>query len=464
MCRFLALAGLLLSSAMSAAQGVAYYPLGEGDRWTYEHFLRGPNNASLSFQGYRTVIAGADTTVGGETYRSMDVRWLRFTQETDSTARCLARVRPDTGSPEWISLRGVCGALEHEIPFGTASPSVDTYYIGRVRFTGTRRGAGSGSSSGVAVEGVGVVEARRTSSGPGGWPTQKLLAATIGGTTLVAMPEPTAWRTFQPLGVGDRWLYRIVRIRFASTSFDSYQALGTTMVGDREYVTIRRSQYDESGDLTGTSTLLWRSSDEAGCVVTRATDGSESCVLGGQVARHRTQIRTRSLTLADGESWTTPSIQGGYTYAPFPYDYWYLAEGIGFVSRDSNSGGSGGGNPVSTRLVYARVGAVEVGTTPAWMAWAVSGEPPVSPPALTIRLAGPNPTRGEVRLRIDGPAGRPVTVRTTDVLGRTVDQRVLVPGPGGSAVTLDLRRHAAGVYVIRLTSPDGQAVLAVTKN
>lgn len=65
----------------------------------------------------------------------------------------------------------------------------------------------------------------------------------------------------------------------------------------------------------------------------------------------------------------------------------------------------------------------------------------------------PNPARGQFRLRTDMPIAYPITLRVTDIYGRTVAQRDLPELAHETTVSLD--RISSGTYLVELTSDQG---------
>ena len=72
----------------------------------------------------------------------------------------------------------------------------------------------------------------------------------------------------------------------------------------------------------------------------------------------------------------------------------------------------------------------------------------------------PNPSAGEFTLNLtDAPTGN-ARLTVTDALGRLVQRTTLTAGTSGALThTLDLRTQAVGMYVLRLTLPDGRTAV-----
>ena len=71
----------------------------------------------------------------------------------------------------------------------------------------------------------------------------------------------------------------------------------------------------------------------------------------------------------------------------------------------------------------------------------------------------PNPSAGEFAVRLEGAPAGLTRLAVVDALGRTVHAASLTAGATGLAHTLDLRQQAEGVYLLRLTLPDGRTAV-----
>ncbi len=94
----------------------------------------------------------------------------------------------------------------------------------------------------------------------------------------------------------------------------------------------------------------------------------------------------------------------------------------------------------------------------------VSSEGEAAPEAaLTLRPAYPNPFSGTTTLRYDLPVAGPMRMAVYDVLGREVAALRDGPAPAGDGVvTLEAAGLPAGVYLVRMTTPSGNASQTVT--
>lgn len=455
---------VLLTAAAPAvsAQGASYYPLNEGDEWTYERTSTS-RGTFAEFVGYRHVAARADTTIGGEPYRLLDVTFRDVAQTVDSTARCAARVDPASGAPVWVALSGTCEAYENGIPFGTAPVANSTFYVGETPYTGRQRVVTqSDVERGAASEGVGLLRA----AGPGvagefPWlgltiPRQTLLRARVSGVTYGEMPSPMAWREFAPLAVGDRHLYRS-ESRNGVTRYYLRAVVGTREVQGVAYAVVTT----RSPGVPDVESYR-RFRDDLGCVVLRQPDGSESCTQAGTTIHVRSKIRAGTVVI-EGEPFPGRIISDYATAETSTQQITFVA-GIGIVSETYSN--TTPANYSRYNLVYASVGGVEVGTEPAWAQWpAVAAEEsgPV-PASLTLRAPVPNPTSAVALLRVESDAARLVRLVVADALGRVVERRDVLVLEGVSEISVDLRRQAAGVYRVRLSDDRGAtSVVAVTR-
>ena len=113
-----------------------------------------------------------------------------------------------------------------------------------------------------------------------------------------------------------------------------------------------------------------------------------------------------------------------------------------------------------TRRTPSSIGAFEFGGQP------VAGEDgPAAgdaPAAFALSAAAPNPFRGQTTLRVTLATSEPVEVALYDALGRRV--QTLYSGTPASTVdvTVDGRRLAPGVYVVRMTGASASATQRVT--
>jgi len=88
-----------------------------------------------------------------------------------------------------------------------------------------------------------------------------------------------------------------------------------------------------------------------------------------------------------------------------------------------------------------------------------AGEPHPVPTAISLDAPAPNPVHGTTRLSYALPAASDVRLTLYDAIGRLVWRRDEVGRPAGThSVDLDASALAAGVYVLRLVTEDGDAV------
>lgn len=458
---------VVLSTSAQAQGAPAFYPLGDGDTWTYERMDRDGNSESR-FTGYRRVTVLSDTTIEGDAYKTARVEFLRFSQAIDSTSRCAVRLVGADAVVEWRSVRGACGASESGLPLGSVVPATQLYFIGGLPYEGPTRTASASYPYPYALtaEGVGAVMTRIW---PGGVSEQQnLLAATVGGTPYGEMPGPTAWRAFQPLFVGDRWAYQRVLSRLSpyQTSYRTYTVAGTQAVDGVPYFRVVVTNYDAAFAVVAAQTQLWRHRDDLGCVVIRGGSGVETCRYEGYdegLASVRVQSLMRDGTVDIGGQTVVARVirdscgAGGGG----PGGAIAIAAGIGSVSTSRNSGGSGGGFNSEDQLMYARIGGVkfvEYGAAPSWAVWnaPTGGEDGAdTPEAFAARLAGPNPTRSAVSLHVRIPYASSVRLDVYDVLGRRVTGGVEDVPAGDQTVAVDLTGQAPGAYLVRVTGPGG---------
>lgn len=84
-------------------------------------------------------------------------------------------------------------------------------------------------------------------------------------------------------------------------------------------------------------------------------------------------------------------------------------------------------------------------------------------PAASVEVAlGPNPARGSVTVRVAPSQAGSVRVELLDLLGRRVAVVEETVGAGEASVRVPLAGVPAGVYVVRVATPDGRAVRRLT--
>lgn len=451
--------GLALASS-SAAQGSEFYPLAEGDMWTYEQSTDVNFGSFDSFTGYRRVEARGDTLIAGETYRLVDVTSLDHVLRTTATARCAVRVQPATETPEWIALHGDCGADEAGLSF-SEPPATGDYTVGGIPYTGPIRiGRLSGVDYAVQAFQIGLVYGMTPFTDSGDRRLQRLHVATVGGTTYGAPLDSTAWREFAPLAVGTRHLYHRSS-RHSGAGYYSRSVVSATSIDGRDYAVVAVQNYSLQGVLLDTQTVYERYRDARGCVVRL---GSETCSWGGMDEDLRLRSKVEPGAVIIGGQTVARPVFRDTRRTGFADGYVSYASGIGLVSYHSGSaGGPGGGSWDAGVLEYAQIEGESYGTLPAWVTWPVAGEPLPSSARLALRLAGANPTRGIARLLVESATSRTVELTVTDILGRVVERRSLVLSPGTTPVAVNLQPHADGVYRVRVAEDGRQAAtLAVT--
>ncbi|HEX8387262.1 MAG TPA: hypothetical protein VF576_13810, partial [Rubricoccaceae bacterium] len=255
----------MVAASGRAQDASAFYPLNDGDTWTFERLEHYPSSADR-FAGYRRVTVVSDTTVGGAPYKTARVEYLRFSQEVESTAHCVVRV-VGGGAPrvEWASVRGTCGAPESGLTF-ESEPAMATYHVGGLPYESLTRVSNWNTypyPTVLIAENVGLVATTGISGG--GFFPETLLHATVGGVSYGEMPGPQAWRAFQPLGVGDRWAFqlddRLPGSPQVRRTYETLDATGEVTVNGLLYYRVVRKTYDAAYAITVTTAQLWRHDD-----------------------------------------------------------------------------------------------------------------------------------------------------------------------------------------------------------
>ncbi len=456
------LVGLALSlwAHTALAQGTDFYPLNQGDTWTFEQVRETVFNQFAQLEGYRQVDVVGDTLIAGAAFRLATVTYLDYALRPTSSARCAVRVDAQGTRSQWIPLRGACGALENGLEFAGLVPVTESMQIGYLFYdVSTLTNPSDGSTNGfyyaILGESIGLLRSR-DSQVNNQFNRQVLLRASVAGQTYGStLPDSETWRVFEPLSVGTRHVYHYSSSHggsgYVATSIE-----GTTTVEDVDYAVAVIQSYSLAGTLTQTSTALYRHNDSRGCVVRRNANGTEACIRRGDL-RLRSKVREISFTIG-------PDTIERVGFVDFVRRSFYggrviYASGIGMTLYESGSaGGTGGGSWDNSRLEYAMVDGMSVGTLPTWVVWPVADEPVPASARLSLRLNGANPTRGAVHLRVASAAAGPARLDAVDVLGRTVVAREIALVAGETPVTVDLAPHAAGVYRVRVTTADGAAV------
>lgn len=133
--------------------------------------------------------------------------------------------------------------------------------------------------------------------------------------------------------------------------------------------------------------------------------------------------------------------------------YWKLDNGSGTTATDASSG-----NHPAT-LIGAPTWSTSIPTACAG-ALAVRPNSPAS--GLRVQVLG-NPAQGATaEVEISGAQGQPTTVQLLNLLGAVVQEQVLTPGTAATRSRLPLP-VAAGLYVVRVRTPEGTATAKLLK-
>jgi len=294
-----------------------------------------------------------------------------------------------------------------------------------------------------------------------------LLAASAAGAQT---PDTTAAHRYLPLPVGAVWHYSywqedctmfpICDTRTIGSG--TRRVVGDSLVGGHLYAVVQSEGLAAEGFPTGTGRPLdlVRFDTTAAHGVARLEDGTEvywpapilRCPLNAAFGVEAVcGGGTRAHVSYDGiEVWVGHGIAmarvkrfvlGGAASSMYGNGLGLVAETFGDV------GGSG------YHLTSARVGGLTYGTITA----AEAGPPPAAPGLRVL----PNPVRGRATLHVALPAAGPVRLEAYDATGRRVHAVDVSARPAGtSTLTLDTGVWAPGLYVVRVTTADGQAATA----
>ncbi len=451
----LRLALVLVIAAPAAAQPTAdFWPLVPGNSWTFvrKEGWFGHSSSSIHIVGTATATVGDSVTVDGERLPRLDV----------ADGSCLVRFVPESadlaahyqfldvpGSPSWcfggdFSAPALINLTTQEVVVGGDS-------LGSLPVA-TQLFLGEGVS---AAEGIGPIWFQyEYLIGTGYWGHRSLWLrqAVVAGDTL---GQPLRARLeYMPFEEGNVWQFALDdglgAVEWVVTAPDVVRlrhVVDGATVSSVECPVSRGAGAPSNGwqtrvGLTCTlpEPLLFPSVGPTGAGYWVDTYDEDATVgIGAQtiivdVARESTY-----------EGSGTPGFGSGTA--------WHAADGIGVVFY-------GVSRPVAippysvsytARLAYARVGGIEYGAAIV----AGEAEAPVTP-ALALGVA-PNPATGTVSLRVTLPEAARAGATVLDALGRAVATLDLGVRPAGvSAVPLDVRGLAPGVYTVRLVA--GNAV------
>jgi hypothetical protein len=261
-------------------------------------------------------------------------------------------------------------------------------------------------------------------------------------------PEPAA---FYPLGIGDIREYRVGGY-IAPDLFLRERVVGDTLIADTSYRLVITSNYNRFGEWMYDDRAAVRFDSRTGMIEVGAgwawaplcPFGLEypDCPYGGTL--------TPDVATLDGFMTTVYSIS-------VVFDDCSFAAGLGLYYRAFEA------SDRTQELVYARVSGVSYGTPIPYLP--TSGDPsaPLSSNTLAVQ-ALPNPTIGPLELTVTLPEpGGSLAVEAFDALGRRVHHEAQTLPAGDHRLGLDASRWTPGLYVVRVTTPDGTASVRVVR-
>jgi len=270
------------------------------------------------------------------------------------------------------------------------------------------------------------------------------------------IPDTTeAWRYF-PLEIGNEWQYWSEGDQ--CQEFQVRSVVGQTLINHTRYFKYQVARFDANEDPIEPPETFFLRFD----TLTATIDAADG--------RHPVDITDCPLNAAFGETLTcdpdlfpeaevTGGVQDfriGDPNSPEILETsvkWYscCAGDIEkqFVADIGATGPQGFG--CGTRMWYARVGGVEYGSP------VITAAEPSAIPTHQLRLsASPNPFVGQIDLAIATPAHQSVTIDVFDLLGRRVYSKEHVAGLGETTLHLDGSNWPRGLYLVRVTTADGQ--------
>ena len=285
-----------------------------------------------------------------------------------------------------------------------------------------------------------------------------------------AVPDTTSPARYAPLGVGNVWHYRDVG--GLSTLRQSRRVLRDSTIRDTVYAVVEVRWYGgafsgQPDDAFTTRVELLRfdstrarvrqreGSREVNalytpCRLDALPDGETGeCFDGEESGGFVDEPRSESVSV--GDTSITALVKG---FDSLGYNVRVAAD-IGRIEW------SGDASSVTTRLEYAVIDGVEIGTPIEFLPVAVaSGIAPPATAALSLR-AFPSPTAGPFTLEIALPAPGPVELAVFDALGRRVWQREMATGV--ARVDVSASAWAPGLYVVRARAGDVRSTATVIR-
>ena len=264
------------------------------------------------------------------------------------------------------------------------------------------------------------------------------------------VPDTTeAWRYF-PLEIGNEWQYRSQGP--ICDEFQLRSVVGDTLIDNRRYFSYRIARFEPNGDPIEPPETFFLRFDSLMATI-EAADGRRyhdvtTCPLDAAFGdtlicdppdfEMETSGGVRDVAIGEDMIQTTVK-----TYTCCVGDIWkqYIA-GIGTAGVQ--------GLGCHSQLLYARVSGVEYGEP------VITATEPSALPTNHLGIsASPNPFVGHVNLAIARSTHQRVTIDVFDLLGRRV-YSARVARSGETTLHLDATNWPHGLYLVRVTTTDGQ--------
>lgn len=280
------------------------------------------------------------------------------------------------------------------------------------------------------------------------------------------IPDTTeVWRYF-PLDMGDVWEYRA---EFELLPPDCFPAcvqnwrrtvIDDSVIGDFTYKTILLEKFNLIGEEIDSSTEFYRL-DTLSAEIRQPNGtgemsyGGTRCGLDSPFPPEGEQMECEPGSNVTGEGYDRQVEVGTDIVFTTVKSFWTLFFGGGFRFAADIGMVSNVGCEVSCwdyQLTYADVGGVTYGTP---FPVGVEPESPRSS-ALRITSAYPNPLTGRFLLDVALTKPEALKIDVYDVLGRRIHAGEELVTINGSPVGLDATNWPRGLYLVRVTTADGQ--------
>ena len=281
------------------------------------------------------------------------------------------------------------------------------------------------------------------------------------------IPDTTeAWRYF-PLGIGDVREYEVFIMNAPPCLPGCFHYWRRTVVGDSTidgttYRHIVREEFDSNREPFNTRNEFYRIDTTAAEIYwsfNAVPYGGTICGLDAPFPPPKSEIECDGGMLFSvtgvgyaqeiqiGTDVVTTAVK---KFSRFFESFTYAAD-IGLINQAYDEGST-----FDYTLTYANVGGVEYGTP--FPVNIGSGEP--GPPGFELSVIYPNPTTDGFSIAFFSDRTRHTKIEAFDLLGRRVYSGEHIAGAGQTTLNLDGSDWSRGLYLIRVTTADGQTATA----